>query len=1531
MPNFTKSTLKFAWVGLIAVTLIALPACGSGKGFRAALNPLVITSASLPPGLESGQQFDFEIPIDGGCGGPYVVQVISPGVNGGMPDGIATDDTADPVGNNHRHHLTGIFLEDGHFEFVIQITDTSCTPFLTTTMPFVMDVGIGPVQIVAASPAIIPVADYTDPQKFNDADALETVVFGQFAAIDLIGAGGVPPYSCDLIDDPLDQFDSATLPLGVVNPPGSCSLVGQPGQVGPGGAPFRFTFQITDSIGNSSTRKLQWKVDTPPIIIATETLPKGRAGTIYSEPIQLVDGVPPFLFDLTDDVPDPLDNISFNSPLAPTINADLNGTGFSIDATGLASNVLGVGSPATYPAPADLGPNYAPFPPEGLAMGDFGPALGTFSGIPRRVGTFTIYVHAYSSLVPNERGQHAFKDYTFQICKSEDALPLPLPPDPFGIDYAFTSEGVQVGGPKYNTLPEFEVGQIYNPDIATHGPQGLQLLCRGGVPYDGVSDGPLLSQVFVNGEPTGLYSWTVDWDPTPPAAGSSQPPGIDLVSPGGFDSGVLAVVNQAIMQSQGRQIIELTVADQQLPTGPGGCTNITSGHFGLSVGPDTVIITESSTSDTATTTTSAGQYTMNEYQQRVRKLQVIGGAGLVNNLSDGVAEAAGGDLIGTLPPAVGLGPYDVGKLISGAAGGDPNIDILRVAVNPTGCWDDMSAVNANAARPAQKGDSQHGRTWIGNGYRFSGNYQPSTSCVDLPNADNVPGVAKGTFNKASGVYADGGHLYAFESNNRFGFFIIRNTAKIYVPFAIDKGTYQSFGDSMVQTKAANRHSATRMLQIAVSPDGRFAVCKLHTVSPTTSTSYRDEHANSTRMAIFSLTGETVFPGGRTYVIIEPGAGAVVSTTSDEIQYATAMAMTNEYLYYLIGCYDGYHASYRDHFIMRYEILSGVAAGALAPGSGANWTQNATTPMQTTFHKWDSAFSTVSSFSSSGTTFNTTTNDEMHLFDGANFMENDQAPAPFRINWNGDHCAMLAGPRTTTSGSSVELYRMYAWVDPNGAGFRQVSTNSTARRATMGGGRGYGLSRGPNSYRHWGTYTGPTPGLEINEQGDRIAFVCHDTTASVSPSNSSAWAAYDQKVLACSTTNGWTSASEVDITSNRFASAIIWRFGSLVFTKDGDGLLFWAGYSNRGATSASTSGNDPPQRSFHFSGTYFSWNFNSNTLLGALPTAAGGSSISGGLGNHTASTFSPATTNFTTTKGVIRPIGGFKSTDGRFFYVTTMSAVSGSNQTANQLIGFNIASLTGPSINGKTAGRGFLLTGWPQQYGFLPGYHYYPHYALDFRYYAPGRSAGFSRQVVAKDTGWVFFAAHYQWRGPNNFTGTSSFSAVSGPETATYWADEGFRGGQIFGFDPNVAGEIARLNHDGLASLNSTSSTAVTSIIVSDDGTRMIYQYNAGGSTRRHDRERIGIIRDIGFDATTGAISAGFNNAQDSKTSDGNNGRAGASMAVDTGGTKYYYAYRSGATNNNAMQLVEANFDPATGNVTHVRLGNANFSVLKSGR
>ena len=215
---------RFAGALLAAAVLVALPACGGGGGggFEGT-TPTLSLSSTLLPQLTSGEPLagdGYALPIEGGCGGPYTIRLIA----GQLPDGIEIDDRQRDIDGpgipaEHRHHLVGTALEDGQFAFRLEILDQGCKPSVSMFADFSWSISQGVVTIVDADPTLVPVAQYDDPLKYPDVDALQKTVYGEFTSITFLVAGGVGPYTCSIIDDPADANDDDGLPFGVVMPP----------------------------------------------------------------------------------------------------------------------------------------------------------------------------------------------------------------------------------------------------------------------------------------------------------------------------------------------------------------------------------------------------------------------------------------------------------------------------------------------------------------------------------------------------------------------------------------------------------------------------------------------------------------------------------------------------------------------------------------------------------------------------------------------------------------------------------------------------------------------------------------------------------------------------------------------------------------------------------------------------------------------------------------------------------------------------------------------------------------------------------------------------------------------------------------------------------------------------------------------------------------------------------------------------------------------------------------------------------------
>jgi hypothetical protein len=1500
-----------AFLVLVTVTAVAMSAAcgGGGHGFAAPADPLVISGASLPA-TQSGQTVDWMIPVSGGCGGPYVVSVI----DGALPRGVGTDDAAG------RHHLTGVVLESGLYAFTLQVVDTSCEPFLTTTHAYTWQVDEGPLTIVGANPPLIPVASYDDPQRWTDVDAVPKTVYGQFTSWSLVVAGGTPPYACALYDDPVDPDDGG-LPLGTSLTVNGCSVVGTPSQVGPNGRPFRLSLRVTDAVGHATTRKLQWKIDTPAIVVASATLMDGRAGKPYADVIQLIDGVPPFRFEFLDDVPSvPDDQVVYGAPNAPTFPS---ATGFTVSTDGGASNRLGPGggSSASYPAPGDAGPTYAPFPSEGMYLVGSDAGAGSVLGLPRRAGTFTTYLHAYSALVPNERGQHAFRTVSFHILPSDP----PAGGDPaFGFNPAFTVEKSLAGTP---SLPDFEVGQTYNPDAATHPPAGLQLLAQGGVPADGWTDAPHLSQRVMDfTEMVGGYQWSANWDPD--SVGAPNPPA-GIVSDA---NGLVNVTVPGDLVRSGAKPVTFAVSDYQLPT---SIRNATTGRFQYSVGPDIVIITQSTQSLTQNVSyySASQRHEWNDTQLTIRKFEAYS-SGPQRNALDGTDLPAEHEV----PSAAGLdgAANPLGALLSGATGGDSNLDLLRCVVNATGWWDDLHGMNPNGARPFAHCDPNRSYAYYGEfgiSYSYMGNWQPPCSAVDLPDALDVPGGP----DPSHGVYTDGGRLYHWESASRFGVFIIRADGRISVPFAMEKdSTIAGFGDGVLETKNnTDRNSSLRTVQMTVSPDGRFAAMKLKK-SPT----FLYEHASDSRLLLFSLTGEKVFDGA-TYTIVDTGVS--LTGTGNRIAYASSMALTNRYLYFLIGTRSAassgdtsvaplYYQSWSGHYLMRYEILGGASAAHLLPGTDSEWTQAGNVPMQTVFHDHGpDPYTSPSGLIESTTSYGRY---PYHLYwqqDGMNFQEHNLAPAPFRVSRNGLAVAFFAASDYYGTSSTL-VYSNYAWVDFDGSGARRITT--ARRHHASGSARGYSSFQGPDTYGSaWGRFSGPTPGVEISDDGLQVAFVFNTYTGSMVASysySSSTWRLAREDLLLCRTTaaDQWAtlaSTTQDAVTAQTFAGSHFWRFGCLAFTQDGTGLVFWGG----APVYISNTTSYWYEQSFQTAGAFYVHDVTAtHKVVSMLAADEGGSPATEGTTYTSSSPFNPSSTSGLDNRfGAIQPYGGFLSRNRQFMYVVSLGAMSASDGTACKLVGMNISTINAGSINGHPNGRGFVPANWPSRRGFIGNYVYYPYYPMYYGY-APDNQQGAGLQVMAKDTGWVFWGAGWQYTGPSNYY------YYGGPVyTVYYYGCYGYGGVGIYGFNADVGGAVAQLNNPSLTQDTTGVTEMLNFLEVSADGSRLTYTTTSNYYLFYKDQEYVNQVRHIDFSSPTGQISPSFNPSADAGRLESTPGRAGEAVGISASSNDTYYAFKAGASDEAAKEIVRARVDPATNGWTLTRYNTltGRMSVLYATR
>jgi hypothetical protein len=1478
----SKSHLMIAAV--LSVVLIVLSACGGGgQGLRADANPVLVTSTSLPPML-SGQGMDHVIPLEGGCGGPYVLQVIA----GKMPLGLTLD--------NDTHAIRGSILEDGVFDFTIQVTDAGCDPFSSTRASFHMEVGVGAITVVGATrdgnPAFFPAG----AQDYNpDHPALGDVVYNEYVTLELIVAGGHGPYSAVLADDP-DIANDGPLPLGAGIPPGSASITGAPVQVGPGGGPFLVTLEITDSTGGKGRFTCYWLVETPPIVFATDSIRDGQTGTTYSDQIFVAEGVPPFVFELvevglpadytsdksTNPALDPATDVIYNPGAPPTVTPP--GALVKIDAS-------------VYPSQTDLGPGYAVShqgaPSEGIVMYE---ATGSLSGIARRRGSFSINVHVMSSLVPNSFGQHAWGTLGYQIAGGPAIVHNP----------AYTLDGAFTATPPYARIAEAQKDQVYNPD---GGPLGLQIRATGGVPEDGITDAPHGSQVApAPGETNGAYAWTMDWDPD--GEGNLPVPEMEFLA-----SGVLRVAagREGYLVPQFDQALSFTASDSALPI---QYASTRTEKVTFSVGPDKIIITQSSTSFT----TGYDNRAANDTAMTLKIMTPNPATGDVIR-SPGTTDlpGSGTDRIG-LPAEAGSGTTLATLLTS--------MDLCRVSVNPTGWWDDLHHLNPRAARPFQDGDGNACYAYYGVGswgttsytanstssYQYQ--YQPTGLSVRLPVCTDT-GV---TQNTNLGVYTNGGKLHVFDSSAYLGIFIIRKDGRIYVPAAFQKSSsgYVSFGDNWTDgytSSSGQLNSINKLPQMTVSPDGRFAAFKLRT-----STSFDQyETANTTSILLISLTGERISAwGGEVYKIIDSGSSG--STSTGQYLFASSLTLTNGYLYYLIGSGSSTYLHFKDHYVYRYDLFGGDDEGSLLHSNfNSEWTNSSGNAMQTPYQCFGRSFA---AYNGPDVTMVGT--------HGHNAYENSLAPHPFRVNSQGNACAILAGVTTgsTTSGSDVYLH--HVWVDYEGD-FHQLSSQ---RRHTTGAGRGFSLNGGPAdapvAYL-WGAYNGPTSQFEISDDGLKVAVAYYrGSTAYGYATYSTQPTRYREDIAAyvSTSTAPWGTFATHEITgdsgtstapSGVFSSSagIVWRFGTLTFTTEGDGLVFWGGYSNWGPTTTAMLYTYQEYGAKSYVGSLYSYDFAGGNVRNILGSTDGGCNKTVGSA-QTSISFS--TSSWGLDGGVIKPIGGFRSMNGDFLYLITRGAVNTSDYRDSTLIAANVRSLnTGQSINGRTDGRAYRPSGFHTYNGFYPTQYYlgalgwstYSYSSLYNQYYV---QMGDTQTAASTDNGWVFFTSV-------TASGSASvyqYNYYGGCVLSTYYAYP-YQPKKIYVFDPNVGGDVNELAASGWTG---ASYQMVGGLIASDDGTALMAIDSTAIYYNWNNQERLSLFSGIELDGSGDLVGSPVRETFESS------GYVSSHVAFSPKLDSIFYA--QGSSNENGKSLKRGTTNSNATKSTY-SFTAANYNVLHAGR
>ncbi len=1490
-------------VALLALTLPvgALAGCGGGgHGFSVPANPIVITSAVLPA-VNSGEVVNYLVPFTGGAGGPYILDV----VDGVIPAGVEID--------NGTVALTGRILEDGEYDFTLKLTDTGANPFAFTTQHYHWSVGKG--ALVFATDATLP-----------------SYIYNRFDTVDLIVAGGTSPYACEVVDVP--ALADELLPTGLSIPNSSTQIVGAPIGV-KGAAPFVYTVSIkaTDStipVPLTVIKQFTLIVLVPDVVITTTSLPNGTCGQAYTSKIQIVDGIAPFIYNV-------VDAIGSSNKLV----GEIGSPGGVAKATGLSAYAIDTDASATYTGKF----------PEGVYLRD---AAGDILGLPRRKGSFANWnFHIQSSVLPALASQNKWKAFSFTML---DSVPA---------NVALNNADL-LSGNAYGTANNIFQG----PELTKN--YSKQFTALNGCPQDGKYDGPHESQALTNpAESVNRY----DFSATTFASG--VPAGMTFSSTGLF-AGVPAV-------GSSYQNVTITVEDSQLPL-PRSAAHKASGTARFEIGPDTVVITETNQSSSATVIDS----TIEANSQTVEILQPYSSGPVVRALaSTDMAETqthpiSGGTLAGSLSA----------------------IDFLRVSVNPTWWAYDGLGSNPKSARQMQHGDPERhfryenfGSSYSYNtstsnyyGYVVPSTYQEgrehaSNPAIEIPTTNPTSPVTV-THNAAAGVYTNGGLLYAYDKSGEFGFFVVRKDGKIYIPYAHNKGTYSGMGDAWLVT-GQTRGGQMRMPQITVSPDGRMAAAKL---KPTVDNFA--ETASTEAVVVFSLTGEKMF-GGSTYVILAPGGSG--NTADGQYLYGSSLTLSNFGLYALRGNNIGTATStsgdrvvFGEHWVYRATIFSPSTGAYLSPSSmsllalsgGTNigdWTNTSGSPVSCCFQRWsspgssatlsygsyapyyslntgngqyyDGPYSSLQSQTSSGASV-TSISPCFFVYHWANFFEKGGAPHPFRVSADGRACAIIGGANQSASVAPSTFVAGFlnrsVYVDYMHT-FREAAT--TVRRY-LPPSRSLGHILGETYSQQYGFWNGPGTQFEISDDGTKLAAVYNASTAAWSSHPVYARMGYSQYDYAAreelcymNGTNGgtdpWASKSELLPTSTKIYSTLLWRLGNLAFTRDGSAIVFYGGFSVYKA--------GYPYYYYQYPngmyGTLYSWSTSSQALQSILSSSDGGSTDNSGSGvTYTSGSpagngFGSQNNSYNVTWGRIRPKNSFISSDGNFLYVCSHDALSTSDYTSGRLVGVNIKD-SSTTVSGRAPLRAFAPT-WPTKYAFQPEIaYYYSYYQTQMLFGAGGGSCTVGSHQCGSN-GIVYYSSHQQ--GLNG--GSSTYQSTNSPGPSYYMGGQAgpsyyygsytsdSYGGQVFALDVNHAGTPKNIS----TSLSvSGEYREISYIQPSADGTRVAYVTILRNTSAYYQsnpsQEKLFLSSGLSSSATTGAVTVGGDLALETTA-----GRVGSSIALDSTGTRVYYGFCSGGSNENAMVLVEKSLNTTGTAVTGTRTFNGvsnttnRFAVLWSGR
>ena len=175
--------------------------------------------------------------------------------------------------------------------------------------------------------------------------------------------------------------------------------------------------------------------------------------------------------------------------------------------------------------------------------------------------------------------------------------------------------------------------------------------------------------------------------------------------------------------------------------------------------------------------------------------------------------------------------------------------------------------------------------------------------------------------------------------------------------------------------------------------------------------------------------------------------------------------------------------------------------------------------------------------------------------------------------------------------------------------------------------------------------------------------------------------------------------------------------------------------------------------------------------------------------------------------------------------------------------------------------------------------------------------------MSKDTGWVFWGSNNQYTGP---TSTNSSTYAANVYGSYYYGANSYGGPgpdrlqRGHGRHGRAAGSCGAQRGRGHGDVAPTS--GLNYMEVARDGSKILCNWTPSSAYLYMNQEQINYVTNIDF-SELAAMHAGFNRANDSGRLESSNGRASEAMAISLPSETVYYAYKAGAGNETAMEMV----------------------------